>query len=126
MDDKFISVNRFKETLSRLRVEGGNKEFIQGIAQALSEAVPKLLDDEPAADIQPADGWISCKERMPEDNVPVLYALRIERGKHAVLYGWHYSIKGLGSAWHQSGCGGARADEDVTHWRPLPEPPKED
>lgn len=126
MDDKFISVNRFKETLSRLRVEGGNKEFIQGIAQALSEAVPKLLDDEPAADVQPADSWISCKERMPENNVPVLYVLRTRGGIQSVLYGWHYSIKGLGSAWHQSGCGGARADEDVTHWQPIPKPPKED
>lgn len=69
--------------------------------------------------------WISCKEAMPADNVPVLYVLRTENGVKAVLYGWHYSIKGLGSAWHQSGQGGARCEEEVTHWQPIPNPPED-
>lgn len=70
-------------------------------------------------------GWISCEERMPEVNEPVLFVFNTGSGFKAVMYGWHETIKGLGSGWHQAGVGGARADEEVTHWQPLPEPPKE-
>lgn len=70
-------------------------------------------------------GWISCKDRMPEANEPVLFIFNTESGFKAVMYGWHETIKGLGSGWHQAGVGGARADEEVTHWMPLPEPPKD-
>ena len=69
-------------------------------------------------------GWISCKDRMPEVNEPVLFIFNTEGGFKAVMYGWHETIKGLGSGWHQAGVGGARADEEVTYWQPLPEPPE--
>ncbi len=69
--------------------------------------------------------WIPCSERMPKDNTLVLYVWRSENGNVSVLHGWHYSIRGLGSAWHQSGVGIERPDDEVTHWMPLPEPPKE-
>lgn len=69
-------------------------------------------------------GWISCKDRMPENNVPVLYAGKNDGGTISILFGWRFTIKGLGSAWHQAGTGFQWADEDVTHWQPLPEPPK--
>lgn len=69
--------------------------------------------------------WISCKDRMPEVNEPVLFIFNTESGFKAVMYGWHETIKGLGSGWHQAGVGGARADEEVTYWQPLPEPPKD-
>lgn len=70
-------------------------------------------------------GWISCEERLPEVNEPVLFVFNTGSGFKAVMYGWHETIKGLGSGWHQAGVGGARADEEVTYWQPLPEPPKE-
>lgn len=69
-------------------------------------------------------GWISCKDRMPEVNEPVLFIFNTEGGFKTVMYGWHETIKGLGSGWHQAGVGGARADEEVTYWQPLPEPPE--
>jgi hypothetical protein len=85
--------------------------------------VPASADDTNVG--HKSGGWISCKDRMPEVNEPVLFIFNTESGFKAVMYGWHETIKGLGSGWHQAGVGGARADEEVTHWMPLPEPPKE-
>ena len=70
--------------------------------------------------------WISVDDRLPEDGQPVLYVFNINSNLRTVMYGWHETIKGLGSGWHQAGVGGARAEEDVSHWQPIPEPPKED
>lgn len=136
MDDKFISVNRFKETLSRLRVEGGNKEFIQGIAQALSEAVPKLLDDEPAADVQPINSLVKVEERVPD--VSGNYLCYLATGEFEVLYfdrgieDDEYNNDYPFGVWNTylSEDGGECREWievlEVTHWQPLPKPPKED
>lgn len=53
MDEKYISVTKFKETLAKLIVEGGTEATRTTIARTLGEVVPKLLDDEPFADVQP-------------------------------------------------------------------------
>lgn len=52
MDEKYISVTKFKETLAKLTVEGGTEATRTTIARTLGEVVPKLLDDEPFADVQ--------------------------------------------------------------------------
>lgn len=77
----------------------------------------------PRADVQPADRWISCKEKMPEDNTSVLFVYVSENGVKSVHYGYHQTIKGLGSSWAKPSGGWQYADDDVTHWQPLPEPP---
>lgn len=53
MNDKYISVSKFKQSLAKLTVEGGDKKYAEAIARTLSEVVPHLLDDLPAADVQP-------------------------------------------------------------------------
>lgn len=53
MDEKYISVTKFKESLAKLTVEGGTEATRTAIMRTLSEVVPQLLDDEPAADVQP-------------------------------------------------------------------------
>lgn len=61
MDEKYISVTKFKETLAKLIVEGGAEATRTTIARTLGEVVPKLLDDEPFADVQPVKHgrWIT-------------------------------------------------------------------
>lgn len=62
------------------------------------------------------DGWISCSERMPDNNHDVLF-----------FDVWGYIRIGWFSAddwsWFTSDDGCCM---EVTHWMPLPEPPQED
>lgn len=52
MNEKYISVTKFKESLAKLTVEGGTEATRATIARTLGEVVPQLLDDEPYADVQ--------------------------------------------------------------------------
>lgn len=67
-EDKYISVNEFKKTLANLDAEGFTPAVKKGIEIALSDAVPQLLDDEPAADVKPVKHgrW---KEEEPRELV---------------------------------------------------------
>ena len=85
--------------------------------------MPKIVEYIDYLRSLPVNRWISVKERLPEDNTIVLYVWRSENGNVSVFHGWHSSIRGLGSVWHQSGVGMQRPDDEVTHWMPLPEPP---
>ena len=87
--------------------------------------VVNVFAEIPAADVQPADRWISCKEKMPEDNTSVLFVYVSENGVKSVHYGYHQTLKGLGSSWAKPSGGWQYCDDDVTHWQPLPEPPKD-
>ncbi len=58
--------------------------------------------------------WISVKDRLPEDNKEVL----IYCGSYHEL-GWYESDN---KSWRSDflGC----CTDDITHWMPLPQPPK--
>ena len=60
--------------------------------------------------------WIPVTERLPVDGVPVL------------IYCWHDET--VEESWLQDGSWGGRFNfhymSEVSHWMPLPEPPKED
>lgn len=69
--------------------------------------------------------WISCKDKMPDDNELVLFCYVGESGKKSVHYGYHQTVRGLGSSWGKISGGWRYCNDDVTHWMPLPEPPKD-
>lgn len=67
--------------------------------------------------------WISVTERLPGDYVPVLVYVKHIDGKRAVFLVDHIVS-------YTNGCKTwAETDKtwkySVTHWMPLPEPPKE-
>lgn len=71
-----------------------------------------------------ASGWIPCSKRMPEDDEEVLFAVTYpwDKGKKPnVKLGRHHgkNEKGRWTVYY-----GAFLDYEVTHWMPLPEPPK--
>jgi hypothetical protein len=59
--------------------------------------------------------WISVKDRLPEANSHVL--VYPARGKEYQV--WFFAANG---AWYDE-CGWCA--RGITHWMPLPEPPKE-
>lgn len=66
-----------------------------------------------------AHRWIPCSERMP-DKDPVLFVHKnIANGKTTVNLGSYHND------WFGNGFGFFKLYE-VTHWMPLPEPPKGD
>ncbi len=77
---------------------------------------PRLHIKEPGNSPVTPDGWISCSERMPDNNHDVLF-----------FDVWGYIRIGWFSAddwsWFTSDDGCCM---EVTHWMPLPEPPQED
>lgn len=62
--------------------------------------------------------WISVKDRLPEDRVPVLTYGR--KGSIGIEFVTDCSRTGHGIYFYAR-CG----DYKPTHWMPLPEPPKE-
>lgn len=58
--------------------------------------------------------WISVKDRLPEDN------------QRAIVYRPEMSESDVGAVSVQFGWNCKRKKTDITHWMPLPEPPKED
>jgi len=62
--------------------------------------------------------WISVKDRLPEYNVSVLTTHK----DSSVLIGWRASTNSRGENWK---IGVDCKPNSITHWMPLPEPPKE-
>lgn len=85
--------------------------------------------------------WISVKERLPTGEDPVLILVKetehygYNKEKRKVYY-CQYLAYWDGDEWFTTWCNGCRKisdtakepyadDYEVTHWMPLPEPPKE-
>ena len=62
--------------------------------------------------------WISVEERLPEDYEDVVIIMRNGASSWYRVAYREYGGWSLG--------GGRRVTDEVTHWMPLPEPPKEE
>ena len=78
-----------------------------GAVEAIQQ-IKVRLHNTPSADVQPIDRWISVEDRLPEERKCVLVC----DGKWTWI-SWIYK-----GEWHGGFC-------TVTHWQPLPYPPKE-
>lgn len=86
--------------------------MIIGCAETLQLAAADRLEV-----LEARQRWIPVTERLPEDRFEVLVYTDRYGGRHEFAY----YIPRLG-AWYQN-C--ALLIPNVTHWTPLPEPPKE-
>ena len=122
--DEFVSkkllVAKFNELASKY-IDGDKRQ--RGLAYTTAADMIALAD---AADVQPINQWISVKDRLPEENILVLCYARSTTGEGnsyflgALAHGefWFLKVNDIG---HVS-C--PVLHWEVTHWQPLPEPPK--
>ena len=66
------------------------------------------------------DGWIKCSERMPKEDLAVLFVWSGD-----VEYGQWNSVEWVKDATDCDGDFVRAAADKVTHWQPLPDPPEE-
>lgn len=73
--------------------------------------------------------WIKCSDQMPPARVPVLISAK-QWGKPVVCAAeWMFITEKYPVSWSCVGASGCECENDfeddsVTHWMPLPEPPK--
>lgn len=88
---------------------GGRTKAAQALSDACILAVAALREQEERR-------WIPVTERLPENICPVLVALE---GISTAFNGWYHDGK-----WWTVGAGTRPFTQKVTHWMPLPKPPK--
>lgn len=96
--------------------ENGNRHFILGIKSAL-----EIVENAPAIVSAPADDvaevkWINVADRLPQDGKRVLVAIDNLCSRKSI-YTDIDTDRMLDGKW-------VRWDNCITHWMPLPEPPK--
>lgn len=70
--------------------------------------------------------WISVKDRLPEDDVDVIVYAVSNNGGYTIVVTFHthtlygLNIEGWASPWQYF-----TRNYTITHWMPLPDPPKE-
>lgn len=65
-------------------------------------------------------GWVSVKDRLPENETEVIIIVQHRIGWYRA-FAWHDAY-----GWHSIADEFCDGDSDlVTHWMPLPKPPKE-
>jgi len=74
--------------------------------------------------------WISVEDELPKDETPVIVWFRGREQRIAEL-GWEYpSYEETWNKYEYWDCpyndGQDWGWDDITHWMPLPDPPKED
>lgn len=68
--------------------------------------------------LTPQNEWVSVEEKLPEEHADIL--MWRKRWKIAEAGTFH-----IGRFWVYDEIGDSYTADDITHWMPLPEPPKE-
>lgn len=88
---------------------GGENDFCRGMRKAL-----QVIKNMPAADVQPINPWISV-----DDALPIYDGLVLAVDKNNTIRLGMYTDLGWTSQF------GNPMVAHITHWQPLPEPPKD-
>lgn len=108
-----IDADDFRKRMDMICDAGG---YLQPITEAVREYVKIMIDRQPTVEAEPDKGWISVKDRLPENDG--LYIVCKTVKGHQISFEAHWK----GNKW-LSVVKNNQLDY-VTHWMPLPEPPK--
>jgi hypothetical protein len=89
--------------------------FDRNLMPSVASTLKQYVDAQPTVDAAPV--WISVKDRLPEKFKPVIVCREDGKGQPIVEQGY----KDIGDWWKVYGT----RTKHVTHWMPMPEPPKE-
>ena len=95
-----------------------DRQWAYGYAAGVSFAVRKLAE---APTLTPPNEWVSVEERLPGSQEDVL-VVAFWHECWQTMIGWHSDA---GKKWRVITPHGEREPGGVTHWMPLPDPPKE-
>jgi Protein of unknown function (DUF551) len=91
--------------------------------QSISNALDKYRSSIPVYDVPPpADNWIKCSERMPEERELIIFSIK----KYGVMHGFevHVGRYEESPSWFLDEDESVYPPHIVTHWQPLPAPPR--
>jgi cell wall assembly regulator SMI1 len=112
---RYYSEDDIKEVLKTLvresRYQHDGEDYYAGVSQVAGE----ILTLQPA-DVAPKNVWINVDERLPENDTTVLCY-------NGVINTYTYEEK---NKWWADSCWDTTKGFGITHWMPLPEPPKGD
>lgn len=94
--------------------------YRQGVEDNYNDNI-RLINEMPSADVQPVNQWISVKDRLPEEQQCIL----VHEKDYGVMLGDYQGIKYSQPVWIVRKQGLIMRTTEVTHWQPLPEPPKD-
>lgn len=118
MADLIDRMGLYKEAERLLPYSADNEN---GVTLLSLGSVLRMILDAPAADVAPTQKWISTKDRLPEDDGPVIAIYHFKDNTVRYISTLSYFCFDPQPHWQHESVGLV-----VTHWMPLPEPPKED
>ena len=105
--------------------------FLAGYQAAMNspekpDTCEHILDMKKMVDVNSSSGWISVKERLPEEDVAVLtYGQVLNNPPEVIGVRRRYNGDQEWKHTWESEDGFIYREDDVTHWMPLPKPPEE-
>lgn len=132
---RLIDANALGRYISdwQMSLPGDNRPDWNNAAYDTLEDVLEAIKNAPTIDSKPLrPQWISTKKMLPEKDMEVLVYTTLYRGTITVATFEHSGSGGSlisreGDRWflYLGDEGIFATGEEVTHWMPLPEPPKE-
>lgn len=93
-------------------------EHYNSVACAALRGVVEFAKEN-AVEVEPVNGWISVKDRLPDENQKCLVYRDIDNDLKITTGIWHSDRKTFDGL-----CHGTRLENTIA-WMPLPEPPKD-
>ncbi|MCA1256241.1 DUF551 domain-containing protein [Enterobacter kobei] len=116
----------YRELVNSLRDTAVKYQGCQQLREQISETLSQVITHTPHCGNSPVipDGWVACSERLPDKSQNVLISVNFDSPLIEPLI---CSARYTGSTFRRGDVTVKAGDgvEEVTHWMPLPNPPKE-